>query len=129
MRRKYRYITLVFFLVLNVAWIPVNSQQPAKCATDFMHSHLMETDASYRASFLFMQNQVLAVAKNQSKQNLTSQSYTIPVVVHVIHLGEAIGTGTNISDAQIQGAIQGLNDRFRNIRGNGSLDIEISFCL
>src|SRR6187455_290631 len=28
-------------------------------------------------------------------------TFTIPVVVHVIHNGEAIGTGINISDAQI----------------------------
>ena len=129
MRRKYRYITLLLFLVLNVAWSPVSSQQQDKCATDLMHSHLMETDPAYKASFLRTQEQVRAIAKNQSKQNLTSQSYTIPVVVHVINLGEPIGTGTNISDAQIQGAIQGLNDRFRNIIGNGSLDTEINFCL
>ncbi|MDW8296572.1 MAG: hypothetical protein RMJ97_06770, partial [Raineya sp.] len=31
--------------------------------------------------------------------------YYIPVVVHVIHNGEAIGTGSNISDAQVQDQI------------------------
>jgi hypothetical protein len=38
---------------------------------------------------------------------------TIPIVVHVIHNGEAIGTGTNISNAQIQSQIDVLNEDFR----------------
>ncbi|MBE7443502.1 MAG: T9SS type A sorting domain-containing protein [Flavobacteriales bacterium] len=38
---------------------------------------------------------------------------TIPVVVHVIHFGEPIGTGRNISDAQIQSQIDALNRDFR----------------
>lgn len=38
---------------------------------------------------------------------------TIPVVVHVVHFGEPIGTGRNISDAQIQSQINVLNKDFR----------------
>ena len=37
---------------------------------------------------------------------------TIPVVVHVVHYGEAIGTGRNISDAQIHDQIAVLNADF-----------------
>jgi len=43
----------------------------------------------------------------------TAQVLTIPVVFHVIHLGEAIGEGTNISDEQILSCIDNLNHRFR----------------
>lgn len=64
---------------------------------------------------------------------------TIPVVVHVIHNGEPIGTGTNISDAQIQSQIDVLNEDFRRqnidilnvpaaFRG-ASADPLIQFCL
>src|SRR5688572_26883130 len=38
---------------------------------------------------------------------------TFPVVVHVIHNGEAIGTGTNLSQAQIQSQLTVLNQDFR----------------
>lgn len=34
---------------------------------------------------------------------------TIPVVVHILHEGEPIGTGTNISIAQIHSQINVLN--------------------
>ena len=43
----------------------------------------------------------------------TAQVLTIPVVFHVIHLGEAIGEGTNISDEQILSCVDNLNHRFR----------------
>ncbi len=42
----------------------------------------------------------------------------IPVVVHVIHNGEAIGTGRNISVAQIQSQINVLNQDFRRQSGS-----------
>ena len=35
----------------------------------------------------------------------TAQVLTIPVVFHVIHLGEPVGEGTNISDEQILSCI------------------------
>jgi hypothetical protein len=40
--------------------------------------------------------------------------FTIPIIVHVIHNGEPIGTGTNISAAQIQSQIDVLNEDFSN---------------
>ena len=43
----------------------------------------------------------------------TAQVLTIPVVVHVLHLGEVVGEGTNISDEQVLSCISNLNERFR----------------
>jgi len=43
---------------------------------------------------------------------------TIPVVVHVIHYGESIGTGRNISSAQIQSQVNSLNADFRRLNSD-----------
>jgi hypothetical protein len=43
---------------------------------------------------------------------------TIPVVVHVIYNGEPIGSGSNISTAQIQSQIDVLNEDFRRFNSN-----------
>lgn len=43
--------------------------------------------------------------------------YTIPVVIHVIHSGEEIGTGYNISNERIVDQIKTLNDDFRKKAG------------
>lgn len=53
----------------------------------------------------------------------------IPVVVHVLHKGEAVGSGTNISDAQIQSSIDRLNDVYRGLDPNSPVDFEIQFTL
>lgn len=42
----------------------------------------------------------------------------IPTVVHVIHYGEAIGSGRNISTAQIQSQITALNQDFRRLNAD-----------
>ena len=48
----------------------------------------------------------------------------IPVVVHVLHRNEAVGTGLNISQAQIQSQIDVLNEDFRRLK---SLESYFSF--
>ncbi|WP_291725921.1 M43 family zinc metalloprotease [Bernardetia sp.] len=60
-----------------------------------------------------------------AKTNQTESTYKIPVIVHVIHNGEAIGEGTNISAEQIYGQIEVLNEdfNFRNPDRDETLDI------
>lgn len=42
----------------------------------------------------------------------TALNYTLPVVVHVIHNGESVGTGSNISQTQINSQITILNNDY-----------------
>ena len=57
--------------------------------------------------------------KTQEKRARTAQQlidgpvYQIPVVVHVVHLGESVGEGRNISLEQIEDQIRILNEDFR----------------
>ena len=48
----------------------------------------------------------------------TQATYQIPVVVHVIHNGEAIGSGTNIPDAQILSQISVLNKDYNRLNAD-----------
>ena len=64
---------------------------------------------------------------------------TIPVVFHVIHYGEAVGTGRNISVAQLQSQLDVLNEDFRKLNidiasvmpqfASIAADVEVQFCL
>jgi hypothetical protein len=114
-------ISLLFFQMESMA-------QSAQCGTDYIHINRMQTDSAYRTQILNLESNVEANNQNHANNNLKSTLYTIPVVVHVIHLGESVGTGSNISEIQIQQAIAGLNSRFRNINGFGA-DVEMEFCL
>lgn len=52
------------------------------------------------------------------KSGLTDTTVLVfPVVFHVIHNGEAVGTGTNVSVERIDSQIRILNEDFRKMRG------------
>ena len=48
----------------------------------------------------------------QNNSSTTQIAYTLPVVIHIIHNGEAVGSGTNISNAQAMSQITVLNQDF-----------------
>lgn len=58
--------------------------------------------------------------KQQSANRTQTATYQIPVVVHVIHNGEAVGTGTNIPDAQIISQIKVLNNDYQRLNSDAS---------
>ena len=65
-------------------------------------------------------------ANNQSLYN-PNQIITIPVVFNVIHNGEYIGQGRNISDEKIQEQLDILNEDYSG--SSGETDTKIRFCL
>lgn len=58
----------------------------------------------------FQQHMAEGSANSANKMQL--QNYTIPVIVHVIHGGQAVGTYPNLAQAQINSQIQVLNNDF-----------------
>ncbi len=59
---------------------------------------------------------------------LLPSPFIMPTVVHIVHNGEAIGTGSNLSDATVISAIADLNSRLSNANGNG-VDMNVQLCL
>ncbi|MGL1886853.1 MAG: choice-of-anchor J domain-containing protein [Reichenbachiella sp.] len=51
---------------------------------------------------------------------LADEVLTIPVVVHIVHQGEAVGIGSNIPDEQILAQIATLNEDFRRNNADAS---------
>ncbi len=98
------------------------------CGTKEVNERLLREHPEYRSQQDAFKQDMQNRIQTQSGQRSGVTLYTIPVVVHVIHLGEAVGSGSNISTTQIQNAILGLNQRFSNAIGN-SLEIGIQFCL
>ena len=65
----------------------------------------------------WMSNESLKLRINSANRVSASPVRTIPVVVHVINRGEAVGTGTNISNAQVISQITTLNNDYRKKSG------------
>ncbi len=64
------------------------------------------------------------------------ETLTIPIVVHIVHNGESVGSGRNLSKRQVDAQIETLNDDFRRKPGTPGFnddprgaDVEIEFCL
>jgi len=78
---------------------------------------------------------MLSSSCSDDEEGLTEETiYRIPVVVHVVHNGESIGQGANISEAQVRSQIEVLNEDFRrkeNSNGFNSngVDTQIEFYL
>lgn len=120
----------------------VNSPMPQeKCASHYLDKRLMENDPVYKAKRDAINLHTLQVVQqaqtNRSGGVTRGTVYTIPVVVHIMHEGEAVGTGTNISDAQIQSCVAALIRDFRRNSDDGGIaqtgplgiDAEMEFCL
>lgn len=75
----------------------------------------------------------------QNRSSGTTQILRIPVVVHIIHNGESVGNGINISDEQIYSQIEVLNEDFRRQNEDAAntpsefqpfaADVEVEFIL
>ncbi len=67
---------------------------------------LMQTDEQFEQ---WLQKRKQERVQLQQTQRKKDGPYQIPVVVHIVHNGEAVGTGSNISEAQILSQIEVLN--------------------
>lgn len=92
-----------------------------RCATT-ENEKLLQIKNPKRLSRAQFENWLAPIIATQQEKNLTSKTaitiYTIPVVIHVIHDGDAINTSSshlseNISDAQAASQITVLNQDFR----------------
>ena len=104
--------------------------------------HTMEMDSIIRKKYPqlgtsedFEKNFKTQIRKQANiNARMESVVYTIPVIVHVVHNGQAIGVGENITAAQVQSQIDVLNEDFRRKTGTSGFnsnsvgsDVEIEF--
>jgi hypothetical protein len=81
-----------------------------RCATDEIENKALLKNPKLRTDFeLWMKNKVAEKNLQSYQRNKTNSTYTIPVVVHILHNGEPVGTGLNISDAQVFSQMRVLN--------------------
>lgn len=127
----------LFFIALWAMPILLSAQSQEQCGT--MDLLLQEVQANPKRL-----NQ-LDHLERQIQQRLSqrhaadSSVIVIPVVFHIVHNGEPIGTGPNISDAQVISQLDVLNEDFRRTNPDTAntpavfkavaADTKIEFCL
>ncbi len=136
MMKAFQAISLVFALLCCNA---ILAQPP--CAFDVVHSKMLQNNTEYARQVnlneLSIQRYISDHPELLHRTNRTESIYTIPVVVHVMHTGGAIGSIYNPTDAQIIGAITYLNQVFAGtyagmtapVEGGGVVNMELQFAL
>jgi PKD repeat protein len=107
-----------------------------RCYTDENDAILHANHPELESSQQFEQWLQSEVSANLAVGKIIGGVYQIPVVVHVINNGEAVGTASNVSYAAIQSQIDVLNEDFRRMFGSNGwntnpvgADTQIEFCL
>lgn len=87
----------------------------------------------------WMKNSINTLKQRENSSISMRAVYTIPVVIHVIHNGGAVGTLPNISDAQAISQVAILNEDFRRLNADAdntpedflpvAADVELQFVL
>lgn len=101
-------------IVLGFASIRSFAQE--RCGIIQYQEDLAKTNPDHESDRGFERWLAAKVEQRAGRLSLAETTVSIPVVVHIIHKGEAIGTGTNLSDAQVLSQIKTLNEDFN--RGN-----------
>lgn len=118
---RFRYIRS--FAVCFFTFFAIAANAQVRCAT------VEHTANLYKKFNRTPQPEVFEKWLNQRKQTLQQQNrfnrtqaepYQIPVVVHIIHNGEPVGIGTNISDEQILSQINVLNNDFKRLNADAN---------
>ncbi|MCO6498848.1 MAG: T9SS type A sorting domain-containing protein [Vicingus serpentipes] len=100
----------------------------AQCGFDGQRAKLQQ-NAEFVKNEIAFENKIQQHIKNGLVNSKSGTVYTIPTVVHVLHKGEAVGVGTNISDEQIESAIDRLNEVYRGLDPSSPIDFEVEFQL
>jgi hypothetical protein len=125
--------------MFSIVLVGQNEQFKVRCGFDKNHNELLNSNNDYLQKVDQLRQFHLNKNLNKGSQNNTMMPvvHTIPVVFHILHVGEPIGTGSNISDAQVISSIEAMNRDFRRTSADGGIaqsgplgvDAEIEFCL
>src|SRR5687768_3634253 len=135
MRRALQYT-----IFSSIAWllpsVSVLLIAQVRCATVEYNRTLHPNPVLHKIEFEDWLSDKSISGRKYSHSRTEIPPYQIPVVVHIIHNGEPVGIGANISEAQVLSQIRVLNEDFRRENADavntppefldeaGSLDIQ-----
>lgn len=115
--RVLHFFRLSIPVMLLVLALPAMLQAQQRCGTvEYMRT--LSGGNSSDAKFESWMAERLQARSGVAGQQRTQSTYKIPVVVHVIHNGESVGTGTNIPDAQVLSQIRVLNADYQRLNAD-----------
>ena len=119
------FLVFLFSFFSNISF----SQEPTRCGTDeILEQQLL--DPKFKRSYQKFEAIAKKVEETKRTSNMSTLPITIPVIVHVIHLGEPYGTDNHLPVEFIQEAFDNLNDNFAGeFSDDPTANTQINFCI
>ena len=109
---------LTGILLFLTCFLPTFGQD--RCGFDQVQQKMQLTNPGRnQVQFENWMRQRLAQRKSGAMRTAAGP-YKIPVVIHVVHGGESVGTGVNLSDNQIASQLKVLNDDYKRLNADAS---------
>lgn len=89
-----------------------------RCASSEYEKMLQKNDPKRMTDAQFEAWIAPLIANSKNNKSQSGGIITIPVVVHVIHSGQALGTAPNITDNQVKSQITVMNNDYRKLAGS-----------
>ncbi len=111
---------LYFILSIAILMSGFQAMGQQRCATVPYQKNLNPNNSEIEIQFenWISTQQVAPKIKSFGTEGTTAATYVIPVVFHIIHNGEPIGTGTNLSEAQVLSQVDVLNKDFQRLNND-----------
>jgi hypothetical protein len=125
-------------LLVFAIYISITTYSQAICGFDEVHRQKMQNDPIYKKAVEENEKAIQKfIIRNKNKISTRTGTdglhYIIPVVVHIIHTGGAVGSIYNPTDEQITGAIDYLNQVYNGsypgTQGIGDLQIQFALAV
>jgi pregnancy-associated plasma protein-A/type IX secretion system substrate protein len=115
------------FLLIFLFWSSFQVNAQRKCATVEYMQQLKNVESNDIFEDWMKEKQQATPSDGLEAFGAGSKTiYQIPVVVHIIHNGEGVGSGSNISETQILSQLDVLNEDFRKLNAD-SINIPAEF--
>ena len=122
MKHLYLFFAVTFFIVCSqktaaqklLAPVVENAKNIVRCYTVEVINEFRKTHPNAETDLQFESGMSKKIQERKAQRVLLA-NYTIPVIFHIIHNGEASGTSPNLSAAAINQQILQLNKDFANL--------------
>ncbi len=130
---KFLYLVLLSCLAFQFS---LAQSPPGRCAMDHMQALLAAESPEYARS---LEAYIDQLGQPTHAVDRSAALFNLPVVVHVIHMGEQTGVGSNLSESRILSQLDILNEDYRRANADAAntpgqfaglaADVDIEFCL
>ena len=117
----------LIFLFLLLMTLPLFGQD--RCGTDVLFEQQLQ-DPKFKRSYLKLEKIAKEAEEAKRASSMPDLPITVPVIVHIIHLGEPYGVDNHLPIEYVQEAIDNANQNFAGeFSDDPTANTEIDFCI